>query len=78
VGHSCAGSKRKVGDEARSRSRSMKLFGSKGVSRGFQDIGNAARSFHHDETFAISLLLISCKDSIFADVSLYLMCMKHP
>lgn len=77
MGHSCAGSKRKVGDEVRTRSRLMKIFGSKGVSRGFQDIGNAARSFHHDEMFAVSLLLISCKDLIFVDASLYLMCMKH-
>lgn len=42
-----------------------------GVVR-FRRLGNCAQSFHPHETFPDSLLLDTCKDYIFADVSPYL------
>jgi hypothetical protein len=55
----------------------VKRIPSTGVSPGFPGVGNNASTFHHGETPAFSLLPISCKDSIFADVAVHLMCMKH-
>jgi hypothetical protein len=48
-----------------------------GVSHSFQHMWNCAQRFHHGETLSFSLLRISCKKWNFADVALYLMCMKH-
>ena len=46
------------------------------VSRHFQRFGNRADSFRAHETFFFSPISVSCKNSSFADVTLYLMCMK--
>jgi hypothetical protein len=48
-----------------------------GVSHNFQHMWNCAQRFHHGETLSFSLLRVSCKKWNFADVALYLMCMKH-
>jgi hypothetical protein len=48
-----------------------------GVSHSFQRMWNCAQRFHHGETLSFSLLRVSCKKWNFADVALYLMCMKH-
>ena len=54
---------------ARTGSGMMKQSSSTLVSREYQDFGNSATSFHRDETFSFSLLLISCKNSFTTDVS---------
>jgi hypothetical protein len=48
-----------------------------GVSHSFQRMWNCAQRFHHGETLSFSPLRVSCKKWNFADVALYLMCMKH-
>jgi hypothetical protein len=50
---------------------------SMGVSHSFQRMWNCAQRFHHGETLSFYLLSVSCKKWNFADVALYLMCMKH-
>jgi hypothetical protein len=42
-----------------------------GVSLGYQSLGNSAYEFHHGETLFFSLLSISYKTCLFADVSPY-------
>ena len=54
----------------------MKFSASTLVSRDFQRLGNGAHSCRGDETFSLSLLLVSCKNSKSADVSPYLICIK--
>ena len=60
-----------LGGGARTGSIEMKLFLSTLVSRGYRVVGNSATSFHRDETFSLSLLSISCKDSFSTNVSPY-------